>query len=194
MAENWAGSRGSISLDNGVDHSSSFIDPSLGAVDQSLQERSNQFINTSMIEELGNDEWAQPATSPDQSWWFDYNFDPNSLDMSLFEPMAFSEPFSSHTLSEDSLLAPFDRTLPGLDTQKAWFTYIDRYRSPGTHIPHLSTIVNNNEGYELDEDYRLRACQILKNDLHVDPLPSTGLLVSSTAFQTTYRFQSMKSC
>jgi hypothetical protein len=143
-----------------------------------FQALGNKYVHEGLVGELGVVDWTPSTTFPDHSWWFDYDFDPSALDMSLFEPMAFPEPFTPHVSSDEMLhLPPADRTLPGSEIQKACFTYVDHHRDPDTLQAYPSTRTDN-ENYELDEEFRMRASQKLKNQLTVDPLPSTGLLVS----------------
>lgn len=125
------------------------------------------------------DTWPQSIL--EQSWWLDYGFDPGSLNMSSFELMAFLELFSRNNAAfYDSQLPPYDRTLPGLEIQKAWFSYINDVRSSGTvGQQQPSTAAKTSGPYELDEDFRLRAYERLKSRPDIATLPSTGLLVSS---------------
>jgi hypothetical protein len=126
------------------------IDPSLSYIDRTLQ-----------------------VTFPDQSWWFDFDFDANALDMSLFD----ASPFQADP-QED--LSPYQTTLPRREIQRAWFTHIDDTGS--SEPPHGSErFTNDNNTYELDDEFRMRASQRLRNPLEVDPLPSTGLLVSANS-------------
>ena len=148
-----------------------------------IEDGDYQVIDDSAIQNPGNtDEDCVPSLL-DQSWWLDYDFDPNSLDVSLFEPMTLAEPFRQLNVPfNDCQLLPHDRTLPGKDIHKAWFTYIPDSRSSdtlqGSAALQSSTPADNNGAYELDENFRIRACEKLTTCLNVDPLPSTGLLVS----------------
>lgn len=170
------------------------IEPSLlvNGSNMTSEEDIYQIIDDMTIQDAAdtNDISPQPIldlSKPtlDQSWWLDYEFDPNSLDMSLFEPMAFPELFSQHNSAfEDSQLLSREMTLPGQEIEKAWFTHVNDSRNSDIVGQQSSTPVKNGGSYELDEEFRLRACQRLKKRLDVDPLPSTGLLVSSNATLT----------
>ena len=144
-----------------------------------LNEDINQVTDNRAIQELEAVDWAPLITGPDQSWWFDSDFEPNSLDMSLFEPFPLqNDPQGC------SQLSPPDPTLPRSEIEKAWFTYIDDTMTSETlqgSSPARSTSARNHDTYELDEDFRMRACQRLSTHLNTDhlPLPSIGLLVSS---------------
>ncbi|KAE9372561.1 hypothetical protein N431DRAFT_558369 [Stipitochalara longipes BDJ] len=134
----------------------------------SLNDNANRTIEEAINPSLNYIDWNPHVTCPDQSWWFDFNFDANALDMSLFDAFPFqADP------QED---LPTDQTtLPRREIQRAWFTHIDGARN--SEPPHSSErFTNENATYELDDEFRMRACQRLRNPLNVDPLPSTGLL------------------
>lgn len=147
-----------------------------------LDENANRSTEEAIDPSLGNIDWTPHPTFPDQSWWFDFDFDTNSLDMSLFD--AF--PFQADLQDACQDLPPDQTTLPRREIQRAWFTHIDDTRSSET--PHTGErFANDNNTYELDDDFRMRACQRLRNPLNVDPLPSTGLLVSANPPSQTIR-------
>jgi hypothetical protein len=152
---------------------------------QAFGEDDNRLLDETTVQGLDNVDWTESMTFPEQSWWFDYDFDANSPDLTLFEPMAFSEPFSLPS-QDTSQLLPHDPILPGPEIQRAWFTYIDDSNSSGTRQGRVaqqpSTLANGSNTYELDEEFRTRACEKLVAKLKVDPLPSTGLLVSGPGF------------
>lgn len=134
--------------------------------------------------ELRNEEWSPSAPFRDQSaWWLDYNFDPNSLDMSLLDPVSLPDHFhrepAGQTIFDE---VPSDRSLPGNDIQKLWFTYFDHSRildASHENVGQRSRLMASTvDSYPLDEDFRTRVGRRLTPHLNVDPLPSTGLLVS----------------
>jgi hypothetical protein len=136
-----------------------------------LNENANRTTEEAIDPSLSYIDSTPHGTFPDQSWWFDFDFDANALDMSLFDAFPFqADP------QED--LPPDQPTVPRREIQRAWFTHIDDTRS--SEPPHSSErFTNDNDTYELDDEFRMRACQRLRNSLNVDPLPSTGLLVSA---------------
>ena len=142
-----------------------------------LNENFNPITDDRAIHELGVVDWAPLITAPDLSWFCDFEFEPNSLALTLLEP--FPLPYDQQDRSQ---LSPPDPSLPGSEIEKGWFTYINANLTSDPLQNNSSSPLTLGEGsdhYLLDEDFRMRACQRLSTNLNVDPLPSTGLLVSS---------------
>jgi hypothetical protein len=118
------------------------IDPNLLANGgRVIPEHSNhQVVEDLVIQDRSeaNDVWPQPIL--DQPWWLDYDFDPNSLDMSLFDPMISNELFSQNSaVFDDSQLPPVDSTLPGEEYEKPG---LRMSKIPGMRIPLHSSLVH----------------------------------------------------